>query len=326
MKMHKLGNSGLEVSPLAFGGNIFGWTVDEPTSFLLLDAFVGAGFNFIDTADAYSRWAPGNKGGESESILGNWLKSRGNRQRVVIATKVGVEMGPGQKGLSKAYILRAAEDSLQRLQTDYIDLYQAHRDDTETPLAETLEAYAQLVKEGKVRAIGASNYSAERLSEALKVSRQCGLPSYQSLQPNYNLYDRADYEANLEAVCRENGLGVIPYFSLASGFLTGKYRSEADLAGSKRGQFVKKYLNDRGFRILSALDEVADALHATPARISLAWLMARPSITAPIASATNLEQLNDMIGATELELDQGSIERLNQASAYAETAATNDKL
>jgi len=321
MKTQKLGNSGLEVSPLALGGNVFGWTVDEPTSFLLLDAFVAAGFNFIDTADVYSKWVPGNKGGESESILGNWLKSRGKRRQVVIATKVGMEMGPGQKGLSKAYILRAAEESLKRLQTDYIDLYQSHTNDADTPLAETLEAYAQLVKQGKVRAIGASNYPAERLREALQVSKQNGFPSYQSLQPNYNLYDRADYETNLETVCRENGLGVIPYFSLASGFLTGKYRSEADLAGSKRGQFVKKYLNDRGFRILRALDEVADALHATPVKISLAWLMARPGITAPIASATTLEQLNDLTGATELELDQASIERLNNASAYAEAAA-----
>jgi aryl-alcohol dehydrogenase-like predicted oxidoreductase len=326
MKMRKLGNSGLEVSPLAFGGNIFGWTVDEPTSFRLLDAFVAAGFNFIDTADVYSKWAPGNKGGESESILGRWLKSRGNRPQVVIATKVGSEMGPGQKGLSKAYILRAAEASLERLQTDYIDLYQSHINDAETPLTETLEAYAQLVKQGKVRAIGASNYPAERLREALQVSKQHGLPRYQSLQPNFNLYDRAEYETKLEAVCRENGLGVIPYFPLASGFLTGKYRSEADLAASKRGQFVKKYLNDRGFRILRALDEVAQALHATPAKISLAWLMARPGITAPIASATSLEQLNDLIGATELKLDGASMERLNQASAHAEAATANDKL
>jgi aryl-alcohol dehydrogenase-like predicted oxidoreductase len=321
MLMRKLGNSGLEVSPLAFGGNIFGWTVDEPTSFRLLDAFVAAGFNFIDTADVYSRWAPGNKGGESESILGNWLKRSGKRRQVVIATKVGVEMGPDQKGLSKAYILNAVEASLKRLQTDYADLYQSHTDDAETPLAETLEAYAQLVKQGKVRAIGASNYKAGRLSEALQASKQFGYPSYQSLQPNYNLYERAEYEGKLEAVCRENGLGVIPYFSLASGFLTGKYRSEADLAASKRGQFVKKYLNERGLRILHALDDVAREFHATPARISLAWLMARPSITAPIASATSLDQLTDLISSTELKLDSAAIERLNQASAYAEAAA-----
>ena len=273
MKLRKLGISGLEVSPLVFGGNVFGWTVDEAESFRLLDAFVGAGFNFIDTADVYSKWAPGNHGGESETIMGNWLKSRANRPKVVIATKVGIEMGPEKKGLSKAYILRAVEDSLTRLQTDYIDLYQSHTDDKETPLAETLEAFAQLVKEGKVRAIGASNYSAERLAEALQVSKQSGLPSYQSLQPNYNLYDRADYEAKPEGVCQSNGLGVIPYFSLASGFLTGKYRSEADLAASKRGQFVKKYLNDRGFRILRALDKVAKDVHSTPSQVSLAWLM-----------------------------------------------------
>ena len=322
MHMRKLGNSGLEVSPLAFGGNIFGWTVDEPTSFTLLDAFVSAGFNFIDTADVYSKWAPGNKGGESENVLGNWLKSRGNRQKVVIATKVGMEMGPGLKGLSKAYILRAAEDSLKRLQTDYIDLYQSHTDDAETPFAETLEAYAQFVKQGKVRAIGASNYSARAAAGGFAGrASNYGFPSYQSLQPNYNLYDRADYEANLAAVCRENGLGVIPYFSLASGFLTGKYRSEADLAASKRGQFVRKYLNDRGFRILRALDEVARQIHSTPAKISLAWLMARPEITAPIASATSLEQLKDVIGATELKLDHAVIERLNEASQYAVAAA-----
>lgn len=320
MKLRKLGNSGLEVSPLVFGGNVFGWTVDETESFRLLDGFVGAGFNFIDTADVYSRWAPGNHGGESESIMGNWLKSRGNRPKVVIATKVGIEMGPDKKGLSRAYILRAVEDSLTRLQTDYIDLYQSHTDDKETPLAETLEAYAQLVKEGKVRAIGASNYSAERLAEALQVSKQSGLPSYQSLQPNYNLYDRADYEAKPEGVCQANGLGVIPYFSLASGFLTGKYRSEADLAASKRGQFVKKYLNDRGFRILRALDKVAKDVHSTLGQVALAWLMARPSITAPIASASSLEQLDGLIGATELKLDQAAIEQLNQASACAEAA------
>jgi aryl-alcohol dehydrogenase-like predicted oxidoreductase len=321
MKNRKLGNSGLEVSPLAFGGNIFGWTVDEPTSFRLLDAFLGAGGNFVDTADVYSRWAPGNKGGESETVLGNWFKRTGKRKQVIIATKVGVEMGPGRKGLSKAYILRAVEDSLRRLQTDYIDLYQSHRDDAETPLSETLEAYAQLVKQGKVRAIGASNYGAERLSEALQASKQYGYPSYQSLQPNYNLYDRAEYEGKLEAVCTENGLGVISYFSLASGFLTGKYRSESDLATSKRGQFVKKYLNDRGLRILRALDEVARQLHSTPAKVSLAWLMARPSVTAPIASATSLEQLKDLIAATELKLDRSSIEALNKASAYAGIAA-----
>ncbi len=322
MKKRKLGNSGLEIAPLAFGGNVFGWTVDEPTSFKLLDRFVASGFNFIDTADVYSKWAPGNKGGESETILGNWLKRSGNRKRVVIATKVGSQMAPGGKGLSRAYILRAVEDSLKRLQTDYIDLYQSHIDDAETPLEETLEAYAQLTKQGKVRAIGASNYSAERLAQALEVSQQHGYPSYQSLQPEYNLYDRAGYETKLEPVCRKHALGVIPYFSLASGFLTGKYRSEADVSKSARAQFVKKYLNDRGFRILQALDQVAARLHSTPATVSLAWLLARPSITAPIASATSLDQLRDLIEATELELDRSAIELLNQASTYSLTKAT----
>ena len=315
MKRRKLGNSGLEVSPLAFGGNVFGWTVDESMSFKLLDAFVASGFNLIDTADVYSRWAPGNRGGESEAIIGKWLKRSGNRKRVIIATKVGMEMGPNKKGLSKRYILQAVEDSLKRLQTDYIDLYQSHIDDPETPLEETLESYAQLIKEGKVRAIGASNYGAERLSQALQTSRQLGYPIYQSLQPLYNLYDRAEYEASLEPLCQEEGLGVISYFSLASGFLTGKYRSESDLSKSARGRIVKKYLNDRGLRILNALDQVANQYNSTPARVSIAWLIARPSITAPIASATSLEQLNDLIEATRLELDQASIELLNQASA-----------
>jgi aryl-alcohol dehydrogenase-like predicted oxidoreductase len=316
MNKRQLGKSGLEVSPLCFGGNVFGWTVDEPTSFELLDAFVGAGFDFIDTADVYSRWAAGNKGGESETILGEWMKQRGNRDKIILATKVGMEMGPDKKGLSKSYILRSVEDSLRRLQTDYIDLYQSHQDDPETPLEETLEAYAQLIKQGKVRAIGASNYSAERLAESLKVSEQHRFPRYESLQPLYNLYDRADYEKELEPLCEEKSVGVISYYSLASGFLTGKYRSEEDLSKSVRGQGVKKYLNERGFRILKAMDEVAAQHDSTPARVSLAWLIARPSITAPIVSATSLEQLNDLVEATKLELDDSSIALLNQASAW----------
>ncbi|HLY63382.1 MAG TPA: aldo/keto reductase [Terriglobia bacterium] len=315
MKTRKLGNSGLEVSPLMFGGNVFGWTLDEAASFKLLDAYVGAGFNFIDTADVYSKWAPGNKGGESETIIGNWFKRSGKRRDVILATKVGVEMGPDKKGLSRSYIFQAVEDSLQRLRTDYIDLYQSHRDDTETPQEETMEAFAQLIREGKVRAIGASNITAERLESALQVSRQHGWPRYESLQPHYNLYERADYEAKLESVCLENNLGVIPYYSLASGFLSGKYRSEEDLKKSARGQGVKKYLNDRGLKILAALDEVAKQNHSTPAAVALAWLMARPGITAPIASATSLEQLKDLIAATTLELNQSSIDLLNQASA-----------
>ncbi|HEY6968866.1 MAG TPA: aldo/keto reductase [Candidatus Angelobacter sp.] len=316
MKRRELGKSGLEVAPLAFGGNVFGWTVDQPTAFQLLDAFTAAGFNLIDTADTYSRWIPGNKGGESETIIGNWLKRSGKRQQVVIATKVGMEMGPDKKGLSKAYILSEVEDSLRRLQTDSIDLYQAHKDDPNTPLEETLEAFALLVGQGKVKAIGGSNYSAKRLLESLDTSRQHSYPRYESLQPNYNLYDRSEYESELEAVCVEQGLGVIPYFSLASGFLTGKYRSEEDLSKSSRGSRVKKYLDDRGFRILKALDEVAAKYHATPAQTALAWLMARPSITAPIASATSLAQLNELIGAAQLTLDKESIEVLNQASAW----------
>jgi aryl-alcohol dehydrogenase-like predicted oxidoreductase len=316
MKKRKLGNSGLEVAPLALGGNVFGWTADEPTSFRILDAFVAAGCNLVDTADMYSAWVPGNKGGESETILGKWRKRSGNRREVLIATKVGKEMGPDRKGLSKSYILQAAEDSLRRLQTDCIDLYQSHADDPETPLEETLEAFAQLIRQGKVRAIGASNYTADRLAKALEVGTRPGYPSYQCLQPLYNLYDRAEYEADLEPLCREMGVGVIPYFSLASGFLTGKYRSERDLANRSRGEFVKKYVNDRGFRILDALDQVAGQYHTAPAVVSLAWLIARPGVTAPIASATSLDQLTDLIEATTLALDPSSIELLNTASAW----------
>jgi aryl-alcohol dehydrogenase-like predicted oxidoreductase len=316
MQTRKLGGSGLQVSPICLGGNVFGWTAGEPASFAILDAFVGAGFNFIDTADVYSRWVPGHKGGESETVLGNWFKRSGKRQSVILATKVGIELAPDKKGLSKAYILRAAEDSLQRLQTDYIDLYQSHIDDASAPLEETLGAYDQLIKQGKVRAIGASNYTGARLAEALTVSELHGLPRYECLQPNYNLYERAGYEKDLEPVCLKEGIGVIPYFALASGFLTGKYRSENDLAKGPRGQMVKKYLDERGFRILAALDQVAEKLHSTPGKVAIAWLIARPSITAPIASATSVEQLDDLVDAANLTLDAASIEALNQASAY----------
>lgn len=321
-----LGNSGLEVAPLALGGNVFGWTVGEPDGFEILDAFLSAGFNLIDTADVYPKWVPGNQGGESEAMIGNWLKHSGKRHEVVIATKVGMEMGPNKKGLSKEYIKRAAEDSLRRLQTDYIDLYQSHEDDPQTPLEETLGAFSELIDQGKVRAIGASNYTADRLTEALNVSRSLGLARYESLQPLYNLYDRAVYEDELEPLCVREGIGVIPYFSLAAGFLTGKYRSEYDLSQSARAGTVKKYLNERGFGILNALDQVAQRFHSTPARVALAWLIARPSITAPIASATSLAQLNDLIEATRLQLDQDSIELLNQASveekSHAKTQST----
>jgi aryl-alcohol dehydrogenase-like predicted oxidoreductase len=315
MKKRTLGNSGIKLYPLAFGGNVFGWTVTESMSFTLLDAFVEAGFSLIDTADVYSRWVPGHTGGESETIIGKWLKRSGKRKKVVIATKVGKEMGPDRKGLSKSYIMRAVEDSLQRLQTDYIDLYQSHADDPEIPLEETLEAYAQLIREGKVRIIGASNYTAERLAQALQVSETQGYPAYQSLQPLFNLYDRADYERELEPLCREKGLGVISYFSLASGFLTGKYRSEGDVAKSARRDMVKKYLNERGLRILGALDRVAQQYDVTLATVALAWLINRPGITAPIVSATNLEQLSELIEATKFNLIPSSIDLLNQASA-----------
>jgi aryl-alcohol dehydrogenase-like predicted oxidoreductase len=278
---------------------------------------VGSGFNFIDTADVYSKWVAGNRGGESEAILGKWLKRTGNRKKVILATKVGMEMGPNQKGLSNSYIMRAVEDSLKRLQTDYIDLYQSHSDDPDTPLEETLETYGRLIQQGKVRAIGASNYSAERLLRALEISHRGGYPSYQSLQPFYNLYDRADYETKLEPLCREKGLGVISYYSLASGFLTGKYRSEQDVSKSPRGQRAGKCLNERGLRILEALDRVAAQRRSTPAAVSLAWLIARPGITAPIASATNLEQLGELMGAPNLELNPSEIEILNRASAYS---------
>jgi aryl-alcohol dehydrogenase-like predicted oxidoreductase len=319
-ELRKLGNSGIEVRPLCLGGNVFGWTIDEATSFKILDGFLAVDFNFIDTADIYPKWAPGNKGGESEAIIGNWMKQRGNRKDVILGTKCGHSwgMGPENKsGLSKRYILEAAEDSLKRLQTDYIDLYQAHQDDPKTPLDETLEAFAQLVQQGKVRAIGASNYSAERLKEAFEVSSAHGLPRYECLQPLYNLYERAEYEASLEPLCLREGVGVIPYFSLASGFLTGKYRSKNDLAQSARGSRVEKYLNPRGFRILDALDQVARDRNSTPARVSLAWLMAQPSITAPIASATKLDQLTDLIEATRLKLDSAALDLLIAASAEA---------
>ncbi len=315
MKKRRLGNSDIEVYPLALGGNVFGWTVDEPTAFGILDAFVGAGGNMIDTADTYSTWVAGHKGGESETIIGKWLKKSGNRARVVIATKVGGEMGPGRKGLSKVYILRAVEESLRRLQTDVIDLYQSHKDDPGTPVEETLEAYAQLIKQGKVRAIGASNFSTERISQSLQTSKERGYPAYQCLQPRYNLYDRVEYEQSLEPLCREYGLGVITYYSLASGFLTGKYHSENDLSKSIRGQGIRLYLNKRGFLILEALDQVARKYNTKPATISLAWLMARPGITAPITSATSIEQLNDLTAATRLDLDDFSVALLNKASA-----------
>jgi aryl-alcohol dehydrogenase-like predicted oxidoreductase len=315
MEMRPLGKSGLKSAPLAFGGNVFGWTADEKTSFALLDAFVAAGFNLVDTADVYSRWAPGNKGGESEAIIGNWLKQGGRRDKVLIATKCGMELAPDRKGLSAAYITRSVEDSLKRLQTDHIDLFQSHRDDPDTPLEETLGAYQRLIQQGKLRAIGASNYDARRLSEALDISKKQGLPRYETLQPHYNLAERKLFEGDLEDVCLKEGVGVIGYYSLASGFLTGKYRSEADAKGKPRGGGVGKYFNDRGLGILKAVEQVAAAKGATPAQVSLAWLMARPSVTAPIASATSVKQLEELVKASEIKLGKDDIAALDKASA-----------
>jgi len=311
-----LGRSTLQIAPLALGGNVFGWTADEARSFSLLDAFVDAGFNLVDTADVYSRWAPGHSGGESESVIGKWLKASGKRDRIVLATKVGMDMGDGKVGLSRHYIRQAVEASLRRLQTDCIDLYQSHQDDAETPLEETLAAYAELIAEGKVRAIGASNYSAARLAEALQISETRGLPRYDSLQPLYNLCDRAAYEDELQPLCVAQQVGVINFFGLARGFLTGKYRSEADLAKSPRGAGVKTaYFNDRGWRILAALDTQAQRMNATPAQVALAWQMAQPGITAPIASATSLAQLDELVRAATLQLDAEALAALSQASA-----------
>jgi len=316
MQRRTLGRSDLQVAPLCLGGNVFGWTANEAASLAVLDAMVGAGLNFIDTADVYSKWVPGHHGGESETIIGNWLKRGAKRTDVVIATKVGMEMAPDRQGLSAAHIVRSAEDSLRRLQTDYIDLYFSHRDDAGVPMEETLGAYQKLIAQGKVRAIGASNFSAARLADALAVSRKSGLPRYEALQPHYNLYARADYESALEPLCLQQQIGVVSYFALASGFLTGKYRTPADAAKSARGKgIVETFLNERGFKILAALDDLARRYGASAASVALAWQIARPSITAPIASATTVDQLRELVAATELNLDRAALEQLNAASA-----------
>jgi aryl-alcohol dehydrogenase-like predicted oxidoreductase len=314
MEKRRLGKSSIEVAPLTFGCNVFGWTADEAMSFRLLDGFVAAGFNFIDTADVYARWVPGNAGGESETIIGTWLKARGGRDKVVIATKFGMDMGPGKKGLSRAYMMRAVEDSLRRLQTDYIDLYQSHRDDSETPIEETLGGYQELIRQGKVRVIGASNFTAARLAASLEASARGGLPRYETLQPLYNLVERGEFEGELEALCLKQSVGVIGYYSLANGFLTGKYRSVADTVGSTRGPRAEKYMNDKGFRTLAALDTVARAHDAKPGQIALAWLIARPSVTAPIVSATNLDQLAEMVKVEEIKLTPPEIALIDAAS------------
>ena len=313
MKQRAIGNSNLQVSPLVFGGNVFGWTADERTSFSILDAFVDHGLNFVDTADVYSAWVDGHQGGESETIIGKWFKQSGKREKIVLATKVG--MLATRAGLSAANIQAAVDDSLRRLQTDYIDVYFSHLDDEKTPLEETLGAYQKLVKEGKVRVIGASNYSGARLQAALKVSKDAGLPAYQIVQPEYNLYDRASYETDIEPVAEANKLAVVTYFSLASGFLSGKYRTKEDASKRARGSLVEKYLNPRGLRIVDALVEVAQRNNTTPATVALAWLIARPSVTAPIASATSVEQLESLAAATRLNLSADDFKTLDVSSA-----------
>lgn len=315
MQFRTLGHSGIKVGPLAFGGNVFGWTADEPTSFRLLDVFVDSGLNLVDTADVYSTWAPGHHGGESETVIGNWSRQKGKREKIIIATKLGKSMGEGRKGLSSKYIMQAVDDSLRRLQTDYIDLYQSHEDDPATPLEETLGAFADLVKSGKVRAIGASNFSGARLQQSLDISSRLGYARYETLQPEYNLYARQTFESDLRPVCERSGLGVLPYFSLAAGFLTGKYRSEKDLAQSPRGTVVRKYLNERGYRILKALDQVSREKNATPAQIALAWLIAQRTVVAPLVSATSVTQWNELQGAIRLTLSEGDLATLNDASA-----------
>ena len=314
MPLRPLGRSGLQVAPLALGGNVFGWTADEKASFAVLDAFVDAGFNLVDTADIYSNWVPGHAGGESESVIGRWFKSSGKRDKVVLATKLGKPMGEGRSGLSRRWMRQAVEDSLRRLQTDRIDLYQSHDDDAGTPLEETMGAFAELIREGKVRAIGASNFTAPRLAEALAVSARLGLPRYETLQPLFNLADRAPYEAELQPLCVAEGVGVINFYGLARGFLSGKYRSEADLGKSPRGGGVKGYLNPRGHRILAALDAVAARHGATPAQVALAWQMAQPGIVAPIASATSVAQLQELLGAATLVLTAEDRHALDIAS------------
>jgi aryl-alcohol dehydrogenase-like predicted oxidoreductase len=311
MTHRPLGRSGLSTAPLVFGGNVFGWTADEATSHRLLDAFVDGGFNAIDTADVYSAWVPGHVGGESESVIGRWLKTRGKRDDVLILTKVA--MWPAQPGLSAANIAAAVEGSLKRLQTDYIDLYQAHEDDAATPIEETLEAFDRLVKAGKVRAIGASNFSPERLSASLKTSQVLGLARYETIQPKFNLHDRDEVEGPLAELAAREGLGIIPYYGLAAGFLTGKYRTEADLEGRSRGRTVKQYLTARGLKILAALDAAAETVGASQAQVALAWIMAHPAITAPLASATSVEQLNELMGAARLTLPADVVAALNAA-------------
>ena len=314
MQMRKLGSTGIEIAPLVFGGNVFGWTADRETSFALLDAFLEAGFNAIDTADVYSRFAPGNQGGESETLIGEWMKSRGNRERIVLITKAGMSMGEGLAGLGREYLPRACEASLERLQTDHIDVYLAHRADPQVPIEQTLEVFQSLIAAGKVRYAGCSNYTAAQLRAALEAGGG-SRARYEVLQPEYNLLERESFEGEVAQLCRANELGVITYFSLAAGFLTGKYRRAEDLQGSARARIASKYLSPRGLALLSALDELAQRHGATPAQVSLAWLMRQPSVTAPIASATSLTQLRDIMGSVRLEFSEEDLRKLDRAGA-----------
>ncbi|MFC6646216.1 aldo/keto reductase [Granulicella cerasi] len=316
MQKRSLGKSHLEIVPLVLGGNVFGWTADDATSFRILDAFVDAGFDAVDTANMYSAWVPGHKGGESETVIGKWFAQGGKREKVKLFTKVGNPMGDGSKGLKKEYILQQVEDSLKRLQTDHIDLYQSHMDDDTTPLDETLEAYQILIGQGKVGAIGASNYGGARLAEALEVSNAKNLPAYISLQPEYNLYDRAKYESDLAPVLSKYGIGSIVYWPLASGFLTGKYKTKADAAGAKREGMVGKYFDDRGLKILKALAEVSEETGAAQATVTLAWTLAQPTVTAPIASVSKPEQLDALLASVSLKLSEEQVKKLTDASAY----------
>jgi len=312
MEKRKLGKTDIKIAPLVFGGNVFGWTVDENKSFQLLDRFVEKGFNGIDTADVYSHWAVGNEGGESETIIGKWMKARGNRDQIIVATKVGSQMSPDKKGLSKKYILSEVEASLKRLQTNYIDLYQTHKDDPSTPIDETLEAYDQLIKEGKVRFIGASNLSPARLEKSLQISKEKNLPAYTTLQPNYNLYDR-EFENDYAEVVKKYNLGVITYYSIASGFLSGKYQSEKDFSKSPRGKGMKKYMNQKGFAILDVLKDLSEKYESPFVSVALAWLIQNPLVTAPVASATSERQLDELMKATEIQLTKEDWMRLKNA-------------
>lgn len=316
MEKRKLGNTDLYTAPIVLGGNVFGWTADEKQSLAILDEFIELGFNAIDTADVYSRWARGHEGGESETVIGKWMKERGNRDKVLLITKVGYDMGQGHNDISGDYILKAVDKSLERLQTDYIDLYFTHLDDNKTDVEETLGAYDKLIKEGKVRHIGVSKLSPERIRASLDASEENGLPRYEVVQPEYNLYQRQDFEENIAPLCKEYGMGVICFYALASGFLTGKYRSDDDLSKSKRGRMVQKYLDDRGKRIIKALDEAAEKHGTTQAAVALAWLIAKPTVTAPIASVTKPEHFNSFTEAVRIELSDEDIAKLDEASSY----------